>query len=362
MNTKEGSSIEIKDVVKRFGAVTALDRVSLTIRPGELFFLLGPSGCGKTTLLRILAGLETADSGVVKFDGADIADLPPHRRGAPMVFQNYALWPHLNVADNVAFGLVEQRVSRSEIKTRVEQALRRVALEGLESRMPGQLSGGQQQRVVLARALVLNPRIVLLDEPLSNLDAKLRLEMREHIESLHAGTGITFVYVTHDQAEALSLADRMAVMNNGTIEAVGSPSELYHAPANRFCALFLGDANLLPGTILSVEKSSARINTTLGEWNVTVPSGLSPSAGKAVECMIRPEYISPAPKDCRINVFNATVESSRIQGNTVSLSVRTATGTFKVTVLNRPGVNFSVGSSHSWTVDPSQAVLIQEAT
>ena len=210
-------SIEVRNVSKRFGTVTALDNVSFTVSAGELFFLLGPSGCGKTTMLRILAGLEEPDSGTICFNGRDIVSLPPHRRGAPMVFQNYALWPHFSVSDNVAFGLVERKIQRSEIQTRTQDALSRVGLEGLGERMPGQLSGGQQQRVVLARALVLNPEIVLLDEPLSNLDARLRSEMREEIEKLHRETDITFIYVTHDQTEALSLADRMAVMQGGRL-------------------------------------------------------------------------------------------------------------------------------------------------
>ena len=260
----DSKTIEVKGVSKRFGGVTALEDVSFEVGAGELFFLLGPSGCGKTTMLRILAGLEQPDTGAILFGGKDMSNLPPHKRGAPMVFQNYALWPHLSVRENVAFGLVERKLPKAEIRNRTDDAVRRVGLEGLSERMPGQLSGGQQQRVVLARALVLNPEIVLLDEPLSNLDAKLRAEMREEIASLHRGTDVTFVYVTHDQVEALSLADRMVVLKDGRVSAIGAPRDLYLRPPNVFCAEFLGESNLVSGTVEGRENGLLKVRTPFG--------------------------------------------------------------------------------------------------
>jgi len=352
-------AIEVRDVTKRFGAVVALDRVSLEIRPGELFFLLGPSGCGKTTLLRILAGLETPDSGAVRFGGQDILQLPPYRRGAPMVFQNYALWPHLSVAENVAFGLVERRVPRAETARQVEEVLHRVGLQGLGARMPGQLSGGQQQRVVLARALVLNPSIVLLDEPLSNLDAKLRAEMREEIGRLHAGTNITFVYVTHDQVEALSLADRMALLRAGRVEAVGAPRDLYHEPPNAFAAEFLGEANLVAGTVTGVGGGRVRVQTAFGGWEARVPAGVAaPAAGAAVQCMVRPENLRPAAVDAAGNVLAGEIETVRMTGATVSVALRTPAGPVRATVLSAQHLALERGQAVRWGASAADTVLI----
>ena len=239
-------SIQIQDLVKRFGAVTALDRVTLEIQPGELFFLLGPSGCGKTTLLRHVAGFYVPDEGRILIGGDDVTDTPPHRRDTGMVFQSYALWPHMTLAENVAFGLQMRKVPKAEAAERVRRALAAVKMEDKADRRPNQLSGGQQQRVALARALVVQPRCLLLDEPLSNLDAKLRLEMRIEIRRICKDAGLTAVYVTHDQKEALSIADRLAVMQAGRLEQVGAPLEVYRHPRNRFVASFIGETNFLP--------------------------------------------------------------------------------------------------------------------
>ncbi|NLB68197.1 MAG: ABC transporter ATP-binding protein, partial [Lentisphaerae bacterium] len=225
---------------------TVLDKVNLEIEPGELFFLLGPSGCGKTTLLRHIAGFYTPDEGEVHIDGDNVTHVPPHKRDTGMVFQSYALWPHLTVTENVAFGLQMRKVSKVKINERVRKALKTVKMEKYATSKPNQLSGGQQQRIALARALVVEPRCLLLDEPLSNLDAKLRLEMRVEIRRICKEAGLTAVYVTHDQKEALSIADRIAIMRNGIIEQIGSPVEIYRKPKNTFTASFIGETNFLP--------------------------------------------------------------------------------------------------------------------
>ena len=352
-------AIEVSSVTKRFGSVVALDNVSFSVEAGEMFFLLGPSGCGKTTLLRILAGLETPDSGTIRFYGKDIMALPPHQRGAPMVFQNYALWPHLNVKDNIAFGLVERKIARTEIDAKVAEVLRLVELGGLEDRMPGQLSGGQQQRVVLARALVLNPRIILLDEPLSNLDAKLRVEMRDEIGKLHSRTDITFVYVTHDQTEALSLADRMAVLSAGKVSAVGPPRELYHRPPNLFCVDFLGEANMIPGHVVATEQGVVTIKTALSEWKSHSDGERILLSGTAVTCLVRPENLGLAdPSKTSENRFEAEIKSVRMNGATITVVLDANGVALKATLLNRAGFDLVSGSKAVWAASFDDTVVI----
>ena len=243
--------VSIRKLVKQFGATVALKDISLEVGSQELFFLLGPSGCGKTTLLRLIAGFYQPDGGEILFGDQPMNGVPPHRRNTGMVFQNYALWPHMTVAENVAYGLEVRAVSAAEKKERVAEALGIVQMEPYAERSPNQLSGGQQQRVALARALVIRPDVLLLDEPLSNLDARLRLEMREEIRRIHAQTKITTIYVTHDQKEALSLADCMAVLRDGRVEQLGDPRAVYRTPANRFVADFIGETNWLPAKVLS---------------------------------------------------------------------------------------------------------------
>ncbi len=353
-------AIEVRDLSKRFGSVTALDGVSFEVQAGEMFFLLGPSGCGKTTLLRILAGLESPDAGSVRFDGREVLGLAPHKRGAPMVFQQYALWPHMTVAENVAFGLVEKRVPRSEAASRVREALETVGLQGMEGRRPAQLSGGQQQRVALARALVLQPRVVLLDEPLSNLDAQLRQEMREEIERLHRRTSITFVYVTHDQVEALSLADRVAVLVNGRVSAVGTPASLYHRPPNLFCAGFLGEANLAAGTVRDCAGGRAEIQTAWGVWRAAAGGrGLKP--GMAVRCVVRPEHFRVGVGPAGSNTLEGVVQFSRMNGATVTVGFRAGEEDFKATMLNSGSLEqFKEGQAVMWHVDPDRTVALPE--
>ena len=369
MDTRDSAvpAIEVRDVTKRFGAVTALDAVGFHVEPSELFFLLGPSGCGKTTMLRILAGLETPDAGTVLFDGRDVADLPPHQRGAPMVFQNYALWPHLTVHANIAFGLVERRVPARERATRVADALRRVGLQTLGSRTPGQLSGGQQQRVVLARALVLNPSVMLLDEPLSNLDARLRANMREELEKLHADTDIAFVYVTHDQTEALSLADRLIVMNEGKIRAAGRPHDLYHRPPNLFCADFLGEANLIEVEIEDTEGETVRVKTPFGPWHAVRSDGATLTRGQTATCLIRPESLVRAGADAGAdaasvpcNGLHAEVQAVRLNGSTLTTTLSGAGLSLKATCLNEYPLDLRPGMETHWTVSAANTVLITE--
>jgi ABC-type sugar transport system ATPase subunit len=237
-------NIVLRDVVKRFDETTVVDRVSLSIHPGEMLFLLGPSGCGKTTILRMLAGFYAPDDGDIFFGKRRMNDVPPNERNTALVFQNYAIWPHLTVFENVAYGLRVRKVKADELRRRVEEALGHVRMMSFATRKPTQLSGGQQQRVALARALVVKPDLLLFDEPLSNLDAKLRTEMRHEIQSLHAATRNTSLYVTHDQEEALALADRIAVLNAGRLEQVGTPQEIYEQPVNSFVAAFIGEINL----------------------------------------------------------------------------------------------------------------------
>jgi spermidine/putrescine ABC transporter ATP-binding subunit len=290
--------IDIQNVTKRFGSLAAADAVSLTIQDGELFTLLGPSGCGKTTLLRVVAGFNVPDEGDVLFGGQRVNDMPPHERGIGMVFQNFALWPHMTVFDNVAYGLKLRKVPRSEITTRVNAVFDKVRLAKLGDRYPGQLSGGQQQRVALARALVLNPKILLLDEPLSNLDAKVRVQVRQEIRKLQKELGITTMYVTHDQEEALTLSDRIAVFNEGRVLQIGPPKQLYERPANRFVADFIGINNIIDGVVDATEADKGlRVRTAVGEFTTLYDARFK--IGDPCIICVRPETaaLGEAPPD-----------------------------------------------------------------
>ena len=281
--------VRLTDVVKRFKGVQALDGVSVHVAEGEFFTLLGPSGCGKTTTLRVIAGFYDPDEGTVHFGDTLMLGVPPAERGIGIVFQNYALWPHMTVHENVAYGLKIQHVAPVDIGRRVAASLRQVGLEGLEGRAPGQLSGGQQQRVAVARALVLNPRVLLLDEPLSNLDAKVRARLRSEIRRLQQELRITTIYVTHDQEEALVLSDRIAVMDAGRIQQVGPPGELYERPASLFVADFIGTNNFLSGTVVDASAGYAIIRTPSGDIRGTGRGEIRP--GTRATTAVRPENV-----------------------------------------------------------------------
>ncbi len=290
-------SIQVERVSKRLGSTLAVDRAELEVRAGELYFLLGPSGCGKTTLLNLIAGLLEPSEGRILFDGRDVTRLPTHERNAVMCFQSYALWPHLSVAENVRFGLDVRKLEPKQREARVQQALELVRMSGFRDRKPTELSGGQQQRIAIARAVAVQPSCLLLDEPLSNLDARLRQQMRGEIRSICKATGLTTLYVTHDQKEALSIADRIALLDAGRVVQVGTPRELYTRPCSPFVAEFLGQANLIPGTLRerapapgSAPGERLRVETPLGE--LVAFSDRLPGAATRVVLSIRPEQLT----------------------------------------------------------------------
>ncbi|MBR0949086.1 ABC transporter ATP-binding protein [Bradyrhizobium canariense] len=290
------ASIEIAGVSKIYdGGVRAVDTVAMDIRQGEFFSLLGPSGCGKTTTLRMIAGFETPSAGAIRVDGADITHVPAHKRDMGMVFQNYALFPHRTVAENVAFGLRMRGLDKATIAAKVKAALAMVELSGLEERRPAQLSGGQQQRVALARAIVIAPRVLLCDEPLGALDKKLRQQMQFELKQLQKKLGLTLVFVTHDQEEALAMSDRIAVMNGGRVEQVGTPAEIYNQPMTRFVADFIGDTNIFRGERIAPSTGEAALDVGKGLILALPPSADMPGIG-VLSVALRPERIRLSPR------------------------------------------------------------------
>jgi len=311
--------ITLKKITKIYegaeGKTPAVREVSLKIPSGDFFFLLGPSGCGKTTLLRLIAGLLTPSEGKICFNEKEVTHLPVEKRKTAMVFQGYALWPHMTVQENVEFGLKMQHIERNERRRHANSQLERVEMVGFSSRKPNQLSGGQQQRVALARALAARSDCLLLDEPLSNLDARLRLHMREELRSLVKASGMTAIYVTHDQKEALSMADRIAVMESGRIVQIGTPEQLYNRPVTRFVADFLGEANFIDGRLLETGPT-ARVKTSLGDISLSEVHKIK--AGTEVICCVRPEHVTMYPHGEKApeneNTFSATIRSSMYLG------------------------------------------------
>jgi ABC-type Fe3+/spermidine/putrescine transport system ATPase subunit len=309
-------TVELTDVAIAYGKFTAVRDFSLSVKKGSFVTLLGPSGCGKTTILRAIAGLVDISNGEISIGGRRVDDVPINKRNIGLVFQNYALFPHKSVFDNVAFGLKYRNVPKPEIERRVGNALEMVRLPGSEKKLPSQLSGGQQQRIALARAIVFEPTVLLLDEPLSALDANMREEMRIEIKKIQKATGITAIFVTHDQEEALSMSDQIVVMNAGVVEQIGSPEEVYESPASAFVADFLGKANVLHGVVASVDGPTATINLSAGQ-TVKVVSPRSMSAGERVAIVIRPQKLVVGMTDAANRLSGRIVSTSYLGGSAV---------------------------------------------
>ena len=359
MARQRGARVELQGITKNYGAHRAVDTIDLDIRAGEFITFLGPSGSGKTTTLMLIAGFETPTEGEILVDGNPVARLPPYRRNIGMVFQSYALFPHMTVAENIAFPLKQRRLGRADQREAVARMLDLVQLQGYEGRYPQQLSGGQQQRVAIARAIVFNPPVLLMDEPLSALDKQLRETLQLEIKRLHDRLGITFVYVTHDQREALVMSDRVSVMNNGRIEQIAAPQDLYDAPANRFVAAFVGEANFVP-----VEQISAGPDGTFHartNWGATIRLNAAASAGAS--CMIRPEKMSAHPVGAETNGQNAVTAQVRevvFMGDMTRYALETPGGhTILVKQTNRAGLPVLAQNQPaivSWAIEDTRLV------
>jgi iron(III) transport system ATP-binding protein len=362
----QAAEVRLENIGKRYGDQWVVRGVSLRIRRGEFYTFLGPSGCGKTTLLRMIAGFAVPDEGWVYLDEKAMNQVPPWERDIGMVFQNYALWPHLTVFENIAFGLRERKLPRREIESRVANALAQVDLKGTEKRRPSQLSGGQQQRVALARTLVIQPRVLLLDEPLSNLDAKLRVEMRLELLKLQRDLGLTTIYVTHDQEEALALSTRIAVINVGKIVQEGKPREVYEQPADDFVAAFVGQSNLFSGTV--TRDTGPALEVDIGD-GVVIQVSLSstdapPKSGAKAIFSIRPEALElcgvggvPAGHNC----IDGEVIASAYQGASVEYELAAIGRTIKARALNPKGIRlYQRGERVTATFKPEDVVLVPE--
>jgi iron(III) transport system ATP-binding protein len=363
--TAGGRAVTVRGLSKEYLGTNAraVDDISFDVDDGELLVLLGPSGCGKTTTLRMIAGLEEPDAGEVWFGPALVSSaernvfMPIEKRNIGMVFQSYAIWPHMSVYENVAYPLRVRRVSKRVAEERVLKALATVGLEGLEQRQATQLSGGQQQRVALARAIVFEPRILLLDEPLSNLDAKLRVHMRGELKSVQAATGITTIFVTHDQAESMALADRIVVMNRGQIEQIGTPSDVYERPRTRFVNEFVGSVNVLPGVVTAVD--GTRVSLVSGGYDVEghLAADLRLAPGDSVSATIRPErlVILPERSDAAANQWPAQVAAAVYYGDHREYELDI--GERLVKVMAPPTVNFDKGARVVVSCDPTEVVV-----
>lgn len=353
--------VRFEGIVKKYGDFAAVKNLDLTIKSGALHFLLGPSGCGKTTTLRMLAGLETATSGKILFDGKDMTNVPAAERGIGMVFQNYALWPHMTVRKNIEYGLKLRKLAPSELTRRMDEVLDFTQLTNFAERFPGQLSGGQQQRVALARALAIRPNVLLLDEPLSNLDAKLRLEMRDNISRIHKQTGITTVYVTHDQKEALSMGTHISVMRAGDLIQTDAPRKLYHEPATAFIAGFIGETNLVNGTYKGDEGGLHKVETGFGMLAAKQGfGGMKP--GALVSVSFRPEAVQvdfAKGAGSGINPLKVTLEHLTYLGESEQFQLKTTNGEFlKASVFNPPLHDLKDGDPVVCHVAPEDVLIL----
>lgn len=361
------ADVRLDHVSKRFKETLAVDDITLTVEEGEFFSLLGPSGCGKTTTLRMIGGFEEPTAGRIYLGGTDVSALPAHRRDVNTVFQSYALFPHLNVFENIAYGLKRRGVERSEIASRVEDMLKLVDLAGYDSRRIGQLSGGQQQRVALARALVNRPQVLLLDEPLGALDLKLRKQMQLELKRIQSEVGITFIYVTHDQEEAMTMSDRIAVMNDGRMEQVGAPQDVYELPATPFVASFLGASNLLEGEIASADGPMASVRLPDGAA-ITLPADRLPAPTGAVAVGVRPEKLhiqEPGGPGEGSNAINAVVDVSTYTGVSTSYECRSSDGARIVVYvqnLSAAGEPIAAGTKVRLTWDPNHTFAVDART
>ena len=353
--------VEASHIELAYGATKVLRDVSIMVEPGEFFALLGPSGSGKSTLLRLIAGFNQHQSGRLLIGDRDVTGVPPWKRNVGMVFQNYALWPHMSVARNVAFGLEERRLPREEIRRKVGAALELVGLTGYSERRPNQLSGGQQQRVALARTLAIEPQVLLLDEPLSNLDAKLRVQMRRELRRVHDRLGITTIFVTHDQEEAMTVCDRIAVLDQGVVQQVGTPIELYDRPANRFVAQFVGSVNLFEGTI--ERDGGAAVLRSAGLGTVPLPANFVPDAAARVEIAFRPHVVALAPGEGAVTPgalhLAGVVEDGEFLGEFMRYEVRVGSA---LVIADQPhswgGERLAPGSEVNLTVPAREIRLI----
>lgn len=362
MNATEQNMIELQGVSKEFGTFLALRPTTLQVKKGEFLTLLGPSGSGKSTLLNTISGAFAASSGKIFLNGVDITDAPPRKRGIGMVFQNYALMPHMTAFENVAYPLKVRGVSKAEIKDKVNDALKRVGLSGFEHRKPKQLSGGQQQRVGIARCIVYSPSIIMMDEPLGALDKNLREQMQDEIKTLHREIGTTFIYVTHDQEEALNMSDRICLMNNGGIVQLGTPDDLYFRPVNRFAAQFIGESNLLTGTV----NAEGRLKLTSG-FTLALPSNAGISAGQSCQVMLRPERVrtaiaGEAPAAAGRQSAVGHVANVSFVGSMTTLAVELSDGTIlKVKLTSLPLQNrYKVGDAVELNWDAEDLVVLQD--
>lgn len=346
-------AISIENVIKRFGKDTIINGLSLDVRPGEFFTLLGPSGCGKTTLLRMIIGFNSIEGGEIKIDGKVINNIPTNKRNMGMVFQNYAIFPHMSVRDNVAFGLKNRKVPQDQIESQVDEILKVVKIDHLKKRMPSKLSGGQQQRVALARALVIEPSVLLFDEPLSNLDAKLRVTMRTEIRKIQQKVGITAIYVTHDQSEAMSISDKIIIMSKGKVEQIGTPREIYYHPNSRFVADFIGEANFLEARVRSASGEKAVIDVVGQE--LTVNNFAKAGQGDDAVLVIRPEGATLAEQ----GLLEGTVTLSTFMGSYQYYQVMV--GNMEIQITDYNPVNrriYEVGEKAYLDFDPKGVYIL----